>query len=179
VRPIHAPTSEIPGAASRRRTWPVARIGADQLTVVGLRVRLQAVDELILRFSSETIDQAGSIADLEDLRARLLEAIDEQTKPSELPRRERSQRHAHAEGTRTPAATDTQQATRERLTRSVSSFDLDGPRKSGSRVAALALLGSGAPAGERVSALFCVVAAEAWAVGRERSSGRSGWRSTR
>jgi hypothetical protein len=61
-----------------RRAWPVARIGADQLTVVGLRVRLQAVDELILRFSSETIDQAGSIADLEDLRARLLEAIDEQ-----------------------------------------------------------------------------------------------------
>ena len=50
------------------------------MTVVGLRVRLQAVDELILRFSSETIDQAGSIADLEDLRARLLEAIDEQNK---------------------------------------------------------------------------------------------------
>jgi len=41
-------------------------------------VRLQAVDELILRFSSESIDQAGSIAEREDLRARLLEAIDEQ-----------------------------------------------------------------------------------------------------
>jgi hypothetical protein len=41
-------------------------------------VRLQAVDELILRFSSDSIYQAGSIADLEDLRARLLEAIDEQ-----------------------------------------------------------------------------------------------------
>jgi len=41
-------------------------------------VRLRAVDELILRLYSDSIYQAGLIADLEDLRARLLEAIEEQ-----------------------------------------------------------------------------------------------------
>jgi hypothetical protein len=48
------------------------------LSIGGLRVRLQAVDELILRLSSDSIDHAGSIADFEDLRVRLVDAIDEQ-----------------------------------------------------------------------------------------------------